>query len=66
MVKERKTSSVHQLVALTFIPNPKQKRTVNHKDHNKLNNSVENLEWATTTEQNRHKKKGSRDPTFNV
>ena len=58
---KQKTSYVHRLVALTFIPNPKQKRTVNHKDHNKLNNSVENLEWATTTEQNRHKKKVPRE-----
>lgn len=56
---ERKSMFLHRLVAITFIPNPKNKFTVNHKDHNKLNNCVENLEWATTTEQNIHKKKSS-------
>lgn len=48
---------LHRLVALSFIPNPLNKETVNHKDHNKLNNNLSNLEWATTTEQNNHKRK---------
>lgn len=38
---------IHRLVALTFIPNPKGYRYINHKDENKLNNTVENLEWCT-------------------
>jgi len=53
----RKTLSVHRLVAIAFIPNPENRETINHKDHNKLNNNVNNLEWATTIEQNRHKRK---------
>lgn len=39
--------TVHRLVALSFIPNPEGFNTVNHKDENKLNNSVYNLEWCT-------------------
>ena len=44
----------HQLVALTFIPNPGNKPEVNHKDGNKLNNAVSNLEWATQAENKAH------------
>lgn len=45
---------IHQLVAETFIPNPENKPTVNHKDANKDNNNVDNLEWATQSEQMIH------------
>lgn len=42
-----KSITVHRLMALTFLPNPNQLPCVNHKDENKLNNNVENLEWCT-------------------
>lgn len=48
---------VHRLVAETHIgPQPKGKPTVNHKDFNRKNNDVGNLEWASYKEQEKHKR----------
>ena len=44
---EPKWFSIHRLVAESFIPNPDNLPCVNHKDENKHNNHVDNLEWCT-------------------
>lgn len=52
--KNKKIFRVHKAVAETFIPNPENKVTVNHIDGNKQNNVVDNLEWATYSENTQH------------
>lgn len=53
--KQKKDYLVHRLVAITFLKNPLNLPQVNHKDKNKLNNSVDNLEWISIQDNMRHR-----------
>nr|QBK86091.1 MAG: HNH endonuclease [Marseillevirus LCMAC101] len=53
---------VHIIIAETFLPNPKKKPEVNHKDKNGTNNKVENLEWVTKSEQMIHSHQTNSNP----
>lgn len=49
-----KTYYVHKLIGIHFISNPKRKKHVNHKDCNRRNNLINNLEWSTKKEDVHH------------
>lgn len=59
-VKKFRTIAVHRLVADTFIPNPNNYGYINHKDENKINNSVDNLEWCTQLYNNIYRDKAKK------
>ena len=49
-----KTRTIHKMIAECFIDNPNNYKCVNHKDGNKLNNSIQNLEWCNSSQNNKH------------
>ena len=50
----RKNKKLHQLVAQAFIKNHHNLKFINHKDGNKKNNQIENLEWCSIAQNNKH------------
>ena len=55
-----KCELIHRLVATAFIPNPDNLPHVNHKDEDKTNNSIDNLEWCDAKYNNNYGTKGKR------
>jgi len=52
--KKQKNLSIHRLLAMHFLPNDNNYEQVNHKDGNKLNNDLSNLEWCTRSHNIKH------------
>lgn len=65
--KNRKHMLVHRLVVCEFLENKFNKKYVNHKDGNKINNDIKNLEWVTASENSSHAfRLGLRKPTLGL
>lgn len=52
--KVKKMKTVHRVLMEAHVPNPENKRCINHLDGNKLNNNIDNLEWCTHSENSMH------------
>lgn len=58
-----KNFTIHRLVAIAFIDNPDNYKVVNHKNGNKIDNSIENLEWCTDVYNHEHATKNNLKPS---
>lgn len=64
--KTGKHFDIHRLVAITWIPNPHNYPEVHHKNYNKLDNRVENLEWLTAKQHRANAIKNGRHFNFSI
>ena len=66
--RKRKRIKIHRLVAIAFIPNTDNLPQVNHRDLNKENNNVENLEWISNRDNclHYHKNKNKKNKLHNI
>lgn len=62
----KKTLQIHKLMALAFLPNPECKKTINHKNGIRHDNRLDNLEWATNSENQKHAFKYGKQYTHNA
>ena len=62
--KKQKGLKKHRLLAIQFIPNPENKRCIDHIDRNKLNNSLENLRWCSHSENNSNRGEWTRSNKY--
>ena len=53
---KRKQMTVHRLLGIAFIPNPENKREIDHIDNNRQNNNISNLRWVTPSENSSNRK----------
>lgn len=60
--KKNKLAGIHRLVAQAFLPNPNNLPCVNHKDYQRDNNCIDNLEWCTVEYNNHYSENQERRP----
>lgn len=65
-LSNRKRMLVHRAVAFAFLENPEEKRCVNHKNGKSFDNHLDNLEWATHSENNFHAYRSNGKQQYNI